>query len=282
MKRTNALFILLLLLIPLTFCDVAEARSLLKVAFLDVGQGDAIYIAAPNGSQMVIDGGPAGSLSGPLSEVMPFGDRSINVLMVTHPDSDHYAGFSGIMETYAIGAVVGPGVMSDTSSYASFQKSVAEKHIPEIRPWKGMTVELDKDAGVKYTVLFPDRDVSGWETNEGSTVGILSYGKTRIMLTGDTGKRSEGLILATNPSENLRSDILKVAHHGSTTSSLDAFVKAVGAKWAVISAGYKNKYGLPKQVTLDTLARNKAEIIRTDEVGTIVFTSDGKVLTRAE
>ena len=281
MKTTKALALLLVLLASVSFCDAARAKGLLKVAFLSIGQGDSIYIEAPNGAQMIVDGGPAGSLEGPLSEVMPFGDRSVNVLMVTNPDADHFAGFLDLFrDGYDIGAVIEPGTHTGTPTHAQFQKEIADQKIPEIRAWKGMTVDIDKEDGVTFTVLFPDRDVSTWKTNDGSIEGILSYGKTQIMFTGDGTKATEAYVLADNDPAILKSDILKSPHHGSATSSSDAFVSAVNPKWAVISAGYHNTYGLPKQVTLDTYKRHSIETLRTDQQGTIVFTSDGTTITQ--
>jgi competence protein ComEC len=270
---------LVLLFTPFA-CDKAAEKPLLKVAFLDIGQGDSIYIEAPNGNQMIIDGGPSGNLAGPLSQVMPFGDRSVNVIMVTNPDSDHYAGYLDILKSgYNIGAVIEPGTHTPTPTHAAFEKEIADKNIPEIRAWKGMTIDIDKEDGVTFTVLFPDRDVSTWTTNDGSIEGILSYGTTRVMFTGDGSKRTESIILADNPASALKADILKAAHHGSATASSDEFVAAVDPKYAIISSEKGNRYGLPKQVTLDTFARHNIETLRTDALGTIVFTSDGATFT---
>ena len=249
--------------------------GVLKVSFLSIGQGDSIYVEAPNGNQMIIDGGPDGSLLDPLSEAVPFGDRSINVIMVTNPDVDHYAGFLDVLKQYSIGAVVEPGTLSGTPTHQSFQKAIFAKHIPEIVAHRGTVITLDKENGVTFTVLYPDRDVSSFTTNDGSLVGILQYGTTKVLFTGDATQRSESIILAENSPESLKSDILKVGHHGSPTSSSDAFVSAVSPKYAVISAGKHNKYGLPKQITLDTLAAHDIQVLRTDEKGTITFISDG-------
>jgi competence protein ComEC len=275
--RITAL-ILVLLLAPLS-CDTAVAKGVLRVAFLDVGQGDAIYIEAPNGNQMIIDGGPAGSLLPPLEAVMPFGDRSIDVVMVSNPDADHYAGFLDLFETYDVGAVIEPGTRTSTPMHAELQGMIARKNVPELMARKGMTITLDAEAGVTFTVLFPDRDVSDWTTNDGSIQGILSYGTTKIMFTGDGTKRTEAVVLAEHSPTDLASDIYKVPHHGSTTSSSEAFVAAVAPKYAVISSKKGNSYGLPKQETLDTLKSHGIETLRTDEKGTIIFISDGSSFT---
>lgn len=273
-KRAIYSFGLLIGILIVTGITYAR-EPLLKVAFLDIGQGDAIYIEAPNGNQMIIDGGPASNLSEVLPEVMPFGDKSINVIMVTNPDTDHYSGFWDILDSYEIGAVIESGTITKTKTYAKFEEKIVEQNIPDIIARKGMAITLDKNLGIVFTVLFPDRDVSKFTTNDGSIEGILSYGDTKVMFTGDGTKKTESYILSGNKREILKSDILKVAHHGSATSSSEQFVKAVLPKWSVISVGSGNSYGLPKQITLDILKKYNTEILRTDKQGTIIFLSDG-------
>ena len=133
---------------------------------------------------------------------------------------------------------------------------------------------LDLGGGVKLQILFPDRDVSTWATNDGSVMARLSYGKTSIMLTGDAPAKTEQIILSENPPAALASTILKVGHHGSRTSSSVSFVKAVSPEYAFISDGKNNKYGHPHQETLDTLASFGVKVLRTDLLGTIVFKCD--------
>lgn len=271
----NVYFLALTLAGILIVSGLVQAKGYLKVAFLDIGQGDSIYIEAPNGNQMIIDGGPGSKLRNSLEKVIPYGDRSINVLMVTNQDADHYSGFIDLMKDYEIGAVIEPGTNSKTVTYAKLEKTIQEKNIPDLIAFRGMTIDIDKEDGVVFTVLFPDRDVSSWATNDGSIMGILSYGKTKIMFTGDAGKKSEAIVLSENSKEVLKSDILKVGHHGSATSSSGDFVKTVSPLWSVISSGLNNSYGLPKQVTIDTLSKYKTEVLRTDHKGTVIFKSDG-------
>jgi competence protein ComEC len=125
---------------------------------------------------------------------------------------------------------------------------------------------------VHFDILFPDRDVSNWTSNDGSIIGRLVYGKTSVMFTGDATQKTEGYILG----QNLKSDILKVGHHGSRTSTSDAFVSAVTPDYAVISDGKDNKYGHPHQETLDTLNKHGIKILRTDLLGTIILDSNGE------
>lgn len=249
---------------------LADSDNRLKIAFLDVGQGDAIYIEAPNGRQMIIDGGPPGTLLPALSGVMPFSDRSIDMIVVTNPDQDHFAGFIDLIDSYEVGAVLESGTHSKTKIYAELERLIAEKEIPKVTAERGMIIDLG--AGVYFNILFPDRDVSSWSSNDGSIIGRLVYGNTSVMLTGDATKKAESYVM----DEKLKSDILKVGHHGSRTSTGDDFVSAVAPDYAVMSLGKENKYGHPHKDTLDTLNGYGMKIFRTDQEGTIIYESDGK------
>jgi competence protein ComEC len=253
---------------------LADVDRELKIAFLDIGQGDAIYIEAPNGRDMIIDGGPPGALLPVLSSVMPFSDHSIDVIVVTNPDQDHFAGFVDLLDSYEVGAVVEPGTYNKSKIYARLEGLIEEKKIPKLIARKGMKIDLG--GGVHFDVLFPDRDVSTWKVNDGSIVGRLVYGNTSVMLTGDAPQKTESYILG----NELKSDILKVGHHGSRTSTSESFVKEVDPQYAVISDGKDNTYGHPHQETLDTLEKIGAIILRTDLFGTIIFESDGIRLLR--
>lgn len=258
----------------------SEHREFLTVAFLDVGQGDAIFIEAPNGNQVVIDGGPDGSLLTELGKVMPFYDRSIDMLMVTNPDKDHYAGFIDVLEQYQVEAVVTPSTHTDTATYARFESSVKEHDIPGLQAKQGMRFVLDEERAIYIDTFFPDRDVSTWESNDGSIMARLSYGDTSVMLTGDATARTEQIVLGDYGATALHSTILKVGHHGSLTSSSQAFLQAVDPDMAIISAGYHNSYGLPKQEILDRLKKLEIPTFITYNEGTIVMQSDGKTFWR--
>ncbi len=258
----------------------AEQVPELKVVFLDVGQGDAIYIEAPNGNQMIIDGGPPGAILEPLSEVVPFGDRSVDVLVVTNPDSDHYAGFIDILREYRVGSVVESGTPSKTKTYGLLHSEIQQREIPHLFARKGMTITLDSENGVVFEVLFPDRDTSGWSNNDSSLVGRLVYGESEIMFTGDSTLRTEAVIMANNPVSALMSDILKVGHHGSRTSTGSSFLSAVSPEFAVISLGEKNSYGHPHAEPVQILTKAGVDILRTDQEGNISFASDGREFSR--
>jgi len=222
----------------------------------------------------MFDGGPAHSVLGPLQRVMSPFDKSIDALVITNPDADHIGGFLDILKNYKVGEVLESGTLTDSKTYQNLRDEMSKDNVPDILVKKGM--RLDMGGGVVVDILFPDRDVSSWATNDGGVAARLSYGKTSVMLTGDAPISTEKIILSENPPSELSSTILKVGHHGSRTSTSPSFVKAVSPKYAFISDGKNNKYGHPHQETLDTLNSFGVKIFRTDLLGTILMKSDGE------
>jgi len=244
---------------------------------LDVGQGDALFIESPTGAQVLFDGGPPRKLLGSLSRLMSPFDKSIDAIVITNPDADHISGFLDIFKSYEVGLVLEPGTKNESKTFQNIKGEIKKRNIPDILAKRGMRLTLG--GGVYIDVLFPDRDVSDWATNDGSIVARLTYGDTHIMLTGDATAKTEKIVLAENKEETIKSTILKVGHHGSRTSTREDFVKAVAPLYALISLGKDNKYGHPHQETLDTLSQFGARILRTDQVGTIVVKSDGNYVS---
>lgn len=251
----------------------ADRHGELTVAFLDVGQGDAIYIEAPNGNQLLIDGGPSsGVLLRALGEVMPFWDRSIDVVLATHPDQDHVGGLPAVIDRMRVDGVVTTENTSGTGAYGAFEKAILEKHPQRILARAGERIILDD--GVVLEILFPDRSAAGWDTNAGSIVAKLSYGDESFLFMGDSPESIERYLISKN-SGVLHANVLKLGHHGSRTSNSKVFLSAVGPEYAVISVGKDNKYGHPHKEVLDLLANLKIPTISTVDHGTIVFKTDG-------
>ena len=248
----------------------------LKVAFLDVGQGDAIYIETPDGHQMLIDGGIDARVISKLSEVMPYGDRSIDVVLATHPDSDHIGGLPEVLDTYEISTFIDNGVLSDTKIYRNLEQKISKNKINKIIASRGMSIILDKEKNIHFDVLFPDRDVSKFDSNDGSIVGKLVYGNESFILTGDATIYTENLIKWNESDEVLKSQVLKLGHHGSHTSSSLPWLEKVNPEVAVISVNKNNKYGHPHKDILDRLSDLKIPYLTTSEKGTIVFKTDGE------
>jgi competence protein ComEC len=271
--RLTILGILLVVTIVLWGAVLREERGgVLTVAFLNIGQGDAIYIEAPNGRQMLMDSGPTRAVLSELSKVMPWYDRSIDMLLVTNPDKDHMAGFIDVLKSYIVDAVFESGTFPGTQVYKELEKTITDVGVKKMLAHRGMTIWFDADT--KLTILYPDRDVSTLTSNDGSIVAKLSYGNTSVMLTGDAPQGVEKWLVQLD-GNNLKSNVLKVGHHGSRTSTSPEFVGFVEPSFAVISDGVHNKYGHPHKETLDTLSRFSVPVLRTDLQGTIVMHSDG-------
>ncbi len=267
-------FLLLVFTVYLFYQDFQNSHRGLTFAMLDIGQGDALFIESPTGTQIMFDGGPARSVMGPLLRVRSPFDRSLDAIVITNPDADHIGGFLDILKNYKVGKVFEPGTFNDSKTYQNLETEIKNKNIPDILVKRGMRLNIG--GGAVIDILFPDRDVSTWSSNDGSVVAKLTFGKTSVMLTGDATALTEKIILGENSPARLHSTILKVGHHGSRTSTSPLFVKAVAPAYAMISDGKDNKYGHPHKETLDTLAQFGSKIFRTDLLGTIIMKSDGK------
>lgn len=279
-KKYGLLVIVLLLLALVLFVfyqNYQRQAGKLTFAMLDVGQGDALFIESPTGTQVLIDGGPPRKILSELSRVMPIFDRRIDAIIITNPDQDHIGGFLDVLKSYEVGMVLEPGTFNDSKTYANLEKEIKNKKIKNILVRKGMRFDLG--GGAVLDILFPDRDVSSWATNDGSIVAKLTYGENSIMLTGDATAETEKIVMKEFPTSYLDVDVLKVGHHGSRTSTSEAFVRAVTPEYALISDGKGNNYGHPHQAVLDTLYEYGAQVFRTDLTGTILVKSDGKYVT---
>ncbi len=250
-----------------------NGSDVLTVAFLDVGQGDSIFIEAPSGSQMLIDGGRGRAVLRGLGKVMHFYDRSIDVILATHPDMDHIGGLPEVFKRYKIDNFIESGVHDDGADNLSLHRAVEKEGLKPIYARTGMRVELDKD--VTVYIIFPDRDVSYVDANTGSIVVKLVYKDSSFLFTGDSPVSIEKYLTALY-GEQLKSDVLKLGHHGSRTSSSEIFLSAVNPKYTIISAGCHNSYGHPHKEVLERIEHLKIEKVSTCKLGTIIFKSDGK------
>lgn len=251
-------------------------HGVLTFALLDIGQGDALYIESPTGQQVLVDSGPDSSVLGQLPHVMPLFDRSIDVAIETHPDADHIGGFTDVLSRYTVGAFIEPGIYKDNQTNDALEKAIGDEHVPRYIARRGMRIDIG--GGAYLQVLSPDRDVTHMNPNvdnDGGIVMRLVYGSTTALLTADVDSDIEDRLLAEDGT-SLKSDILKVPHHGSRTSSESAFIAAVSPQVAAISVGAHNKYGHPNLETLARYAANNIPVVRTDQSGTIVFESDGE------
>ncbi len=253
--------------------SLSSDGGLLTVAFLDVGQGDAIYIETPDGVQVLIDGGPDRGVLVPLASVMPLFDRTLDVIVATHSDKDHIGGLVDVLSRYNVLNIVRTENKNDTSVTEIFAalgaKETDKLHIASA----GQQLQLG--ASTTLAVLSPLGDPRVWESNASSIVTQLQYGDIAFMLTGDAPIGIEDYLVESY-GELLQSDVLKLGHHGSKTSSGEAFLKAVLPSYAIVSAGADNRYGHPHQEVLKRAGVVGAEILNTADKGTIIFKSNGK------
>jgi len=258
-----------------------QDTSELTVTFLDVGQGDSIFIESPSGVQVLVDGGPSGPLVlRRLGRVMPFYDRSIDMVVATHPDTDHIGGLVSVLKRYNIERILRPGVGHSAPAVDSLLLEIAKEKsagATETLARRGQVYDLGLgEAGrVELHILYPDREVSNVETNTASIVARLTYGDTSVMLTGDSPKAIEKYLVSLD-AKGLQSDILKLGHHGSKTSSATSFLGFVQPQWAVVSAGKGNKYGHPHEEVMSKVRDFDVATLSTAERGTIIFKSNGK------
>lgn len=272
-NKWGTLAILLIVVCLVWYVVFTESRKdILTVAFLDIGQGDAIFIEAPNGRQILIDGGVNRKILSALSEVLPFYDRSVDIVVATHPDQDHIGGLSEVLKKFNVDFFIGSGVSSKSGAYSALEESIQNKTNRMIAK-RGDSIALG--AGVYLEVLFPDRDASKMESNSASVVMRLVYGDTSFLLTGDSPKKIEKYLVAID-GRNLQSDVLKLGHHGSRTSTLGMFLSAVDPEYAIVSAGKDNRYGHPHKEVVELLAEFEIKTLETYSSGTIIFESDGE------
>jgi competence protein ComEC len=258
--------------------------ALPRFSMLDVGQGDSILIQAANGAQLLIDAGPDEKVLSELAKVMPPGDRSIDVVIATHPDADHIVGLPMVLSRYDVGLFLTTQAGTDSQIYRTLFQTINDRDIPAYYARHGMTITLDQGEGqvngavrppVTFSVLFPDRDTTGWETNTASVIGRLQIGQRSALFTGDAPSSVEEFLAGTI-SKNLDADILKLGHHGSKTSSSDIFLRVTSPTLALVSAGIDNRYGHPAPEVLARLKAFGIPPVSTQDVGTYTMESDGE------
>lgn len=242
-------------------------NDLLKVHYLDVGQGDSIFVELPNNETMLIDAAESYQSENIINYLKNLNYQKIDYVIGTHPHTDHIGGLKDIINTFEIGKIYMPKVISTTKTYESLLMAIKDKNL-KINTAKAGTSIIDTDA-LKINILAPNNSTYT-ELNNYSVVTKITYGTTKFLFMGDAEKLSENEI-----KENVTADVIKIGHHGSNTSSSIDFIKKVNAKYGIISVGLNNKYNLPKEETITNWENSGTKIYLTSTNGTIRASSDG-------
>ncbi len=247
--------------------------KLLTVSFLDVGQGDSIFIEFPQGGTMLIDAGEQDEGDDVLSYIKRKGYEKLDYVVCTHPHADHIGGMSTVIKNLDVGTVYMPRVYHESRTYERLLETIRAKNLSVKKAKYGATLSPEPDVTLEF--LAP---IGGeyQEKNDHSAVIRLSYGNRRFLFTGDAEAVSEEEMLALGL--DVSADVLKVGHHGSDSSTKPKFLDAVNPRYAVISCGDDNSYGHPDLITLENLEARNIKIYRTDWHETVVMTTDGETI----
>ncbi len=271
------------ILVSLAVYDLSR-RNFLEVDFFDVGQGDAIFIQTPEGRQILIDGGPSSAILEKLGGSLPFWDRTLDLIILTHPENDHLLGLIEVLKNYEVGNILWTGIVRDTENYKEWERLIAKEQGKEEKAnifiaKAGQKIYLSEQSPDQYVeILYPFEGLEGKsfeDSNNTSIVNKLIFGENSFLFPGDIYKSAEKEILEKGGID-VGSDVLKISHHGSKTSSAEEFIAKVSPEVAVISAGKDNKYGHPSPETLEALEKYGITVLRTDVKGDIKIISNGK------
>lgn len=251
--------------------SVTVSENNLSVHYLDVGQGDSIFIEFPDSDTMLIDSGENYHGESIIDYITDCGYSDIDYLVATHPHTDHIGSMGYIVRNFEIGSVYMPKVSANTKTYENLLESISDKGLKVKSAKEGTIIKENNDLTVE--VVAPATIDSG-DLNNCSLVMKITYKDVSYLFTGDAEKKELKEITS-----DISSDVLKVGHHGSSTSTYEEFLEAVNPAIAVISVGEDNEYGHPHESTITLLEEFDCEIYRTDEDDTVKVSTDGYEIT---
>jgi len=279
--------LLLIVLGTIWLAVFSSPDAYLHIVACDVGQGDAILMQ--NGSsQVLVDGGVGSRVLDCLGKYMPFWDRQIEIIVLTHPQADHFSGLIEVFKRFKVGYFLAPGVDNSTQGYQVLKDLVMSSQVQIVNPSEGMNVRLGKmylDIINPTSKLLASENVLGSvgeigmftttrDLNDFSVVFNLTFGSFDAILTGDIGQEREKAILTTGKIKEV--EYIKIPHHGSKNGLTKGFLEKVNPKVATISVGKDNSFGHPHKEILDLLKKKQIIILRTDEQGDIEIITNGK------
>tara|TARA_B100001971_G_scaffold212022_1_gene241045 strand:+ start:23 stop:898 length:876 start_codon:yes stop_codon:yes gene_type:complete len=258
------------------FFGIHARASQTEVIFLDVGQGDSVLIKTKYGQNILIDGGRDNRVLDRLGRNLSFFDRKFDMVIATHPDSDHIAGLIPVLERYQVDLILDPGVIHDSSVFSAMREVILEKDIPIKYIESRQSYEFGE--GIVLDVLFPNKSFVGKDIDDNNLASIIikfSDGEIDYIFTGDAPIEIEDQLVALHGAY-LDSEVLKIGHHGSYTSSSNLFLEAITPEVAVIQVGKDNRYNHPNFRVMRRLQDRNIPILRNDELGDIKLVSDGE------
>ncbi len=271
--RYGLLVILAISGLGLSVFGQASGSDFLKVHFLDVGQGDAVLIQTPDGYEVLIDGGATSQVIRQLATEQSWNDSLIDVVIATHPDTDHVGGLVDVLERYDVDLIVQTEAESDSPAAVAFSKAVALENATVQFARAGQVIQVG--ASTTIQILSPASETDNWRANAASVIVRVVYGDTAFMLTGDAPISIEDYLVGVY-GESLQSNVLKLGHHGSQTSTSGLFLDTVQPQYAVVSAGIDNRYGHPDQNVMQRVFARNIQTSHTGIDGSVSFYSDGR------
>ena len=246
----------------------------LNLYFLKAGEGDSELAVLPGGIKVLIDGGPGTETLSSLSEIMPPTSRYIDMIILSHPQLDHFGGLIPILERYKVGVFVWNGETANDESWKDLTKLIENHRVAAVSVAKGDVIRYKENS---FKVLAPSEGSLSADPNDDSIIARLSSGGISALFTGDATASLEQYVASNG---GIKSDILKVSHHGSKNSSIASFLSAVLPRLAVVEVG-ENTYGHPTPAALQRLANVGASVYRTDKDGTVHVRAIGGLFTVA-
>lgn len=282
MRKLSIIHLVILLCLSVftfsTYSVASQNDGLLKIYFFDVGQGDSILIISPNQNQVLIDGGPDNKVLQRLGEIMPFYDRGIDAVIISHPHADHIGGLISVLERYEVKNIIEAKELYNSAEFKAWQEAAKNERANSIEAIVGRVIDLGD--GVTLEILHPFESVADdnpKNPHDDGVVIMLRYDDLEVMLTGDMETKVERRLIIAR--YDLDADVLKVGHHGSKTSTSEAFLAATTPEAAIIQVGAKNRYGHPAPEVLSRLENFGIRYYRTDTDGDVKLISDGQMFS---
>lgn len=264
--------VFLSIIIIILFLTGCNKDHLLSIHIIDVGQGDSILIQTPNKKNILVDGGDEDAQHIVKNYLKRKKVKSLDIIIATHPDTDHIGSLDYIVENFSVKSIYMPEQSVDSESYINLVNSCNSKKLTPEYLYKGDNISIEKN--IDINVLSPSY-IQG-DNNLNSIVFTLDFNQNSFLFTGDAEEENESDIINSFDLDYV--DFLKVGHHGSNSSTTDEFLEETSPDVAAISCGYKNSYGHPHKQTLENLSKHSVLTYRTDQIGDIVFFSDGQTI----